>query len=517
MRQGSFKLSPVSTRFIFEQLSSLKAGKSTGLDGISVRFLRDGAELLAGPLCHIVNLSMTSEVVPSLMKDARVTPLFKKGSRLDCGNYRPVSILNVLSKILERAVHGQFVSYLTKGGILTENQSGFRPGFSADTCLIGLSEFVKKEVSKGRLVGLVLLDLQKAFDCVDHSILIEKLGRMGVGSLDWFRSYLSDRKQCVAVDGVQSEFCAVNCGVPQGSILGPVLFLCYVNDMSISLGCHLSLYADDSTLVASGSDPVELGEYLSGQLARCKEWMVDNRLSLHLGKTECILIGSEKRLSRAEGFRVLCDGSEVKRVSSVRYLGVMLDEHFKGKVQALSVIKKVASRLGFLYRSAPLLDFKARRMLCMSLVQPCIDFCILSWFLNLSNELKERLNVLQRKMVRYVYGWEPRRHVGTATLRELGWMTIPDRVRFFAILHVFRIRKGLAPPYLGRGFVKISAVHNYMTRGSAFDYHISREDVPGGFSYFSKIQWNSLPVNLKTIDSEAVFRVRLKRFLTDDY
>ena len=96
-------------------------------------------------------------------------------------------------------------------------------------------------------------------------------------------------------------------------------------------------------------------------------------------------------------------------------------------------------------------------------------------------------------------------------------MTIPDRVRFFAILHVFRIRKGLAPPYLGRGFVKISAVHNYMTRGSAFDYHISREDVPGGFSYFSKIQWNSLPVNLKTIDSEAVFRVRLKRFLTDDY
>ena len=135
MRPGSFELSPVRTRFVFEQLSGLKLGKSTGLDGISARFLRDGAEVLATPLCHIVNLSLTSEVVPSGMKDARVTPLFKKGSRLDCGNYRPVSILNVLSKILERAVHGQFVSYLTRRGILTESQSGFRPGFLVDTCL----------------------------------------------------------------------------------------------------------------------------------------------------------------------------------------------------------------------------------------------------------------------------------------------------------------------------------------------------------------------------------------------
>ena len=317
VRQGSFELSPVRTRFVFDQLCSLKDGKSTGLDGISVRFLKDGAELLAGPLCHVVNMSITSGVVPSLMKDARVTPLFKKGSRLDTGNYRPVSILNVLSKILERAVHGQFVSYLTRRGILTESQSGFRPGFSVDTCLLGLSEYVRREVSGGKLVGLVLLDLQKAFDCVDHGILLSKLTEMGVGSVDWFRSYLSGRRQCVLIDGVESEFEEVRCGVPQGSILGPILFLCYVNDMSVSLGCHLSLYADDSTLVASGRNAAELGRFLSDQLGRCKDWMVDNRLSLHLGKTECVLIGSRRKLQGAQDFRVLCDGREVKRVSSV--------------------------------------------------------------------------------------------------------------------------------------------------------------------------------------------------------
>ena len=264
------------------------------------------------------------------MKEARVTPLFKKGSRLDCGNYRPVSILNVLSKILERSVHGQLVSYLTKKGVLSEAQSGFRPGFSTDTCLLGLTDFVRRELSRGRLVGLVLLDLQKAFDCVDHGILLEKLGSMGVKSVDWFRSYLTGRRQCVLVDGLVSDFLDIKCGVPQGSILGPILFLCYVNDMASSVGCHLSLYADDSTLVASGESARDLGVYLSDQLASCGRWMVDNRLSLHLGKTECILIGTRNGLRNAEDFRVVCDGDEVKRVEKVKYLGVLLDQHLNG-------------------------------------------------------------------------------------------------------------------------------------------------------------------------------------------
>ena len=372
-------------------------------------------------------------------------------------------------------------------------------------------------MSGGNLVGLVLLDLQKAFDVVDHGILLGKLTEMGVGSVDWFRSYLSGRRQCVLVDGVVSEFEGVKCGVPQGSILGPILFLCYINDMSVSLGCHLSLYADDSTLVASGRNAAELGGYLSDQLARCRDWMVDNRLSLHLGKTECILIGSRRKLKGAQDFRVMCDGREVKKVSSVRYLGVMLDDDLSGKVQAGSVVKKVASRLGFLYRSAQLFDFNSRRMLCMALVQPCIDFCIVSWYVGLSGKLKGKLDVLQRKMVRFVFGWGPRSHVGTGTLRELGWLSISDRVSYFALIHVFRIRKRLAPSYLCRNFIRVSEVHDHQTRGSAQDFHLSANDVPGGFSYFSKTQWNSLPFQLRSIDSESVFKVKLKRFLMEGY
>ena len=149
------------------------------------------------------------------------------------------------------------------------------------------------------------------------------------------------------VDGLVSDFLDIKCGVPQGSILGPILFLCYVNDMASSVGCHLSLYADDSTLVASGESARDLGVYLSDQLASCGRWMVDNRLSLHLGKTECILIGTRNGLRNAEDFRVVCDGDEVKRVEKVRYLGVMLDQHLNGQAQAMNVLRKVGSRLGF--------------------------------------------------------------------------------------------------------------------------------------------------------------------------
>ena len=135
---------------------------------------------------------------------------------------------------------------------------------------------------------MVLIDLQKAFDCVDHSLLLRKLSAMGVSSIDWFCSYLTDRIQCTQVSGVDSSFLRVNCGVPQGSILGPTLFLCYINDMAAALKCKLSLYADDSALVFSHPDPKVVSEFLSEELETCRKWLIDNRLSLHLGKTECI-------------------------------------------------------------------------------------------------------------------------------------------------------------------------------------------------------------------------------------
>ena len=154
-----------------------------GLDDISSLFLRDGAEVIVKPVQHIVNLSITTESVPSGFKQARVLPVFKKGSKVDVGNYRPVSVLSVLSKLLERAVHVQLSEYLAKRDLMYENQSGFRGSYSTDTCLVALTDYIKGEMGKGNLVGLVLIDLQKAFDTVDHGVLLGKLESMGVSSV----------------------------------------------------------------------------------------------------------------------------------------------------------------------------------------------------------------------------------------------------------------------------------------------------------------------------------------------
>ena len=185
--------------------------------------------VLTSPITFIINQSILTETVPSTMKQARVKPLFKKNSPLDVGNNRPVSILSIVSKVLERSVYNQLYGFLQTNGLLYELQSGFRSKYSTDSCLIHLLDFIRGNNDKGLYTGMIMLDLQKAFDTVDHTILCDKLEGIGVPvlSVNWFKSYLSDRIQYVSLKGQVSDPCNVSCGVPQGSILGrSYFFIC---------------------------------------------------------------------------------------------------------------------------------------------------------------------------------------------------------------------------------------------------------------------------------------------------
>ena len=327
------------------------------------------------------------------------------------------------------------------------------------------------------------------------------------------------QSKSVDIKGTKSDVLSVTCGVPQGSILGPLLFLIYINDMNISLTCKLSLYADDSALIYSHRDYKCIADRLSKELSMCKRWLIDNRLSLHVGKTESLLFGSKRKLKGTDDFRVFCDGTAVERVHSVKYLGVLLDENLNGSVHTGNLLKVCAGRLAFLYRNSSLLDKSCRQILCSSLIQPYIDYCCSSWYEGLSVALKERLNVVQRKMVRFISGTDSRSHVDLKNLLEFNWLNIPDRVSYFKLMHIFRIRHKIAPTYLLSNFTAISEAHGHNTRGSCYNFHVSRELslAQSSFAFTSVKQWNNLPPTIKSIDTFRVFKMKLKEFLISRY
>ena len=514
--QTNFNLSHVTENFVFKELCKLNPQKSTGIDEISPIFLKDGANELKGPLTYIINLSIDTKIVPDEMKFAKVKPLFKKGSRLDSSNYRPVSILPIVSKILERAVYKQVVDYLDKNDLLFENQSGFRKAYSTDTCLINLTDQIKLDMSKGLYVGMVLIDLQKAFDTVDHEILCKKLKAMGINSTEWFKSYLGGRNQVVEANDTLSDAGIVNCGVPQGSILGPLLFLCYINDMPMSLKCKLLLYADDSALLISGKEPNKIAEELSKELNSCRNWLIDNKLSLHLGKTEAILFGTRYKLNNVNSFEVICNNEIIQNVKSVKYLGLQLDEDLAGESIVNEISKKVNSRLRFLYRYKDYLNKESRKTLCTALIQCHFDYSCSSWFPGINKGLSDKLQVLQNRMVRFILNLNNRHHIGCKELKEAGFLKVTERVKQLKLGHIFRIKNKTCPSYMNTNFDLLSENENRCsTRSYEFNFFLPGIGPQGmkTFFYTGIKDWNALPNNIKEIINEDRFKEKIKEHL----
>ena len=366
---------------MYKELLKLKVNKSTGLDGIPAKFFKDGATVIKNHLLSLLIYLLPATPFPLIWNLVELNLYSKKNSRSDVGNYRPVSILSIVFKIIECTF--LVIIWFIACNLVLEGH----------TLLI-------HALFTSRSSRWLLLNTQvqvwcswtykRAFDTVVHDILCNKLQAIGVhsDSVKLFKSYLSERKQIVSVNQVESKPMNISCGVPQGSISGPLLFLCYVNDMSSSVNCNLLFYADDSALFTSGKDSKVISETLRKEPECCRQWLVDNKLSLHLGKTESILFGTKIRLSSAEKCEVTCDGNITNPTNSVKYLGI-IEEDLSSESVAPSVIKKVCGRLCFLYRQGHFLNERSRRTLCTAILQCYFDYCCSSWFSSLSTKLKK--------------------------------------------------------------------------------------------------------------------------------
>ena len=326
--------------------------------------------------------------MPDILKSAKVVPIHKKDSKQDVSNYRPISILSSTSKIMEKIIYDQVESYLIKNNVLYEFQSGFRQNFSTDTCLIHLNDFIKSEISLGRYVGMILIDLRKAFDTVNHSIMCQKLEAIGFDNLTvkWFQSYLQNRTQLVSVNGVSSDKLNISCGVPQGSVLGPLLFNLYINDMETSVTCKLMLYADDAALLVTHKDVTVVENSLSNNLYSLSNWLILNKLSLHLGKTQSILFASKRKLKLHSSLNITCGATVIESVTKTKYLGINLNQNMDGSDIVSNIVLKCNSRLKFMYRQAKHLPISAKKTLCNALIMCHFDYCSSAWFSSLTKK-----------------------------------------------------------------------------------------------------------------------------------
>ena len=512
--RDSFSLGKVTENKIRKLLNNISTNKATGLDNLPARFVKDSAQIITSPITHIVNLSITLGIVPDELKMARVVPLYKKNSALDVSNYRPVSILSIISKVVEKAVYEQLEQYLNSKNLLYNLQSGFRRGYSTESCLIYLTDYIKSQLDQSNYTGLVMLDLQKAFDTVDHTVLLQKLEALGADetTVSWFHSYLCGRKQVVNIGEVLSSELGISCGVPQGSILGPLLFLIYVNDMKGALDCNLLLYADDSALLVSGKSILEIENKLGHELNAVCDWLVDNKLSIHLGKTESILFGSKKMLATKPSLNIICNDVPIASKTSVKYLGVDIDQSLSGELVADKVISKANARLKFLYRQAKFLNPHCKKLLASALIQCHFDYACSWWFAGLTKFLKSKLQTTQNKIIRFVLDLDPMSHIGTPVFKQINWLPVKLRVHQIMLNHVHRIVHGQAPDYLTNQFSLISQTHSHNTRASVSNFQTNHIKSYGqnSFGYVAKITWNKLPNPVKGIENLTAFKQQVK-------
>jgi len=370
------------------------------------------------------------------------------------------------------------------------------------------------------VTGMILIDLQKAFDTIDHKILLRKLSVLNFSSdtIMWFKSYLSNRTFQVSIEKSLSQPGKLDCGVPQGSILGPLIFLLYVNDMPMAINkCNLFLYADDSCLVFQSKSVNEIKTVLTEEFKDLCEWFVDNKLSIHFGedKTKSILFAPKGKSKKLDSLDISLGNIEIKQHSKVSYLGCILDENLKGESMALNVIKKINMRLMFLYRKNKFLTPQLRRMLCNALIQPNFDYACTAWYPNLNKNLLKKLQIMQNKCIRFCLQLDNRSHIGEAQFKKINWLPVNDRVSQISNVFVFKYFAKKTPYYIGELFENLEN-RSISTRNSFLK--LRQPSVKTNFGkkalfFTAPALWNKLSCDLKQCKSVNSFKHAIKRNL----
>ena len=410
--------------------------------------------IVAPSLTDVFTKSILTGIYPTEWKLARVTPIFKKGSKSDINNYRPISVIPVVSKVLEKLVYDQLYHYLNDNKLLSSCQSGFHSLHSTIIALLEATNSWSVNIDHGFLNGVVFIDLKKAFDTIDHEIILHKMSYFGADqeTITWFQSYPSNRTQRCNVNGRLSTPRTITCGVPQGSILGPWLFLMYINDLPNCLRkASPRMFPDDTNITLTTKPLTELKLALTPELSNLNCWLRANRLSLNVAKTALMIIGSRQRLNtQCDEVDIRIDDEMIKRVNLTKSLGLTIDDRLSWSNHVDEICRKVSSAIGALKRIRPFISANTALQIYNALILPHFDYCSPVWDC-LSGQSSDKLQKLQNRAARVITKL-PFDTSSNLLLDTLKWEKMSLRRKKQKALIMYKAIHDLAPEYLQRLF-----------------------------------------------------------------
>uniref|UniRef100_A0A3Q3EUW8 Reverse transcriptase domain-containing protein n=1 Tax=Labrus bergylta TaxID=56723 RepID=A0A3Q3EUW8_9LABR len=436
----SMFLTAVEESEIIEIVHKCKNKTSTDYNDIDMRIVKQVIQGIAKPLTHICNLSFKTGKFPRKMKIAKVIPLYKTGDKHHFTNYRPVSLLPQFSKILKKLFADRLNKFINKHNLLTDSQYGFRPNRSTSLAVIELIEKITNSLDQKNYAAGVFIDLKKAFDTINHDRLINKLERYGIRGvvLNWLRSYLHNRQQFVKLGEYTSSCLDIACGVPQGSVMGPIIFILYIND--ICKTSNILIFADDTNIFCTGEDLQQLLELITSEMSKLKRWFDNNKLSLNLSKTKIMLFGNCKLNNDVN---VKIDGVNIERVYVNKFLGVTIDHKLCWKPHIKHVKSKLSRSISVLCKAKHILDHKSLHILYCSMILPYLNYCVEVWGTTYKSSLLP-LVTLEKRAIRTINKAEYYDHTNLLFLHSRTIKFI-DLVDYQVAQIMFKARNKLLP------------------------------------------------------------------------